>query len=61
MRKQARPDQPPPAPHQLTLNLDAPRLRGLSAAQRRLVLTRLASLVLEAAGLPAPEHAHDDR
>ena len=61
MRNPSRSTRPPPASRQLTLSLDAPRLQGLSATERRLVLTRLASLVLEAAGLPAPEHAHDER
>ncbi|MDP4024947.1 hypothetical protein Q8W71_20160 [Methylobacterium sp. NEAU 140] len=61
MRNPPRSTRPPPAPRQLFLSFDAPRLRGLSLAQRRLVLARLAGLMLEATGLPAPEHAHDER
>lgn len=36
-------------PHQLTMVFDSKRLRGLSAAERRAVLTALAHLLAQAA------------
>jgi hypothetical protein len=55
MRRLPRPALPP-APHQLSIPFDSGRLRGISPPERSTVLVRLASLLLEAAGVPAGEH-----
>ena len=58
---------PPPtmllqaAPRQLSIPFDSARLRGMTSAERRISLARLASLLLEAAGLPAGESDHGER
>jgi hypothetical protein len=52
---------PTPAPRQLSMALDSARLRGMSPAERGMVLARLASLLLEAAGVAAEERDDDRR
>ena len=42
---------PSAAPRQLSIPFDTARLRGMTAAERRISLARLASLLLEAAGI----------
>ena len=49
------------APRQLSIPFDAARLRGMTAAERRLSLARLASLLLEAAGVTARESDNGER
>lgn len=39
------------APRQLSMPFDSARLRGMTPAERRISLARLASLLLEAAGI----------
>jgi hypothetical protein len=51
---------PKPAPRQLSLALDAVRLRGMSPSERGRARALLARLLLEAAGAVAAEH-DDDR
>jgi hypothetical protein len=51
---------PSTAPHQLKMPFDSARLRGISPADRKTVLARLASLLLEAAGVAAGERADDE-
>ena len=46
-------------PHQLSMPLDTPKLRGLSRAERETVVGALAGLLLEAATGPA-EGENDD-
>ena len=48
-------------PHQLSIPFDSPRLRGMSPAECRTVLARLANLLLEAAAVAAGEHDDDGR
>ena len=55
--KPSRP-RPSPAWHQLSLALDAAKLRGMSPTERGRALALLARLLLEAAG--AAVGAHDD-
>ena len=45
---------------QLNMPLD-PRLQWLSPSERRIALGRLASILMEAAGLPPGEHDDDER
>ncbi len=45
--------------HQMTLTLDGRELREMTPAERSAAVGALASLLLEAAGVPARE-AHDD-
>ena len=58
---------PPPstllsaAPRQLAIPFELVRLRGMTAAERRISLTRLASLLLQAAGIAAGERDDDER
>jgi hypothetical protein len=52
---------PSAAPRQLTIPFDSARLRGMSLSDRSTVLARLASLLLEAAGIAAGEHDDDER
>ena len=61
MRKPSPPALPSTAPRQLSMALDSTRLRGLSPFERRTVLARLASLLMEAAGVAAREHDDDGR
>ena len=58
----------PPAPallstasRQLSIPFDSARLRGTSPSERRNILTQLARLLLEAAGVAAGEHDDDGR
>jgi len=46
---------------QLRIPLDSGRLRGMSLSERRTVLTRLASLLMEAAGVETGERDDDER
>lgn len=59
-----KPSLPVPAltvPHQLAMALDAVNMRGMSPAQRNTVLVRLATLLLEGAGVTAQESGDDGR
>ena len=47
------------APHQFSIPFDSPRLRGMSPSERHTVLARLASLLLEAAGVATAERDDD--
>ncbi len=49
------------APRQLSIRFDSPRLRGMTPSERRVALSRLASLLLEAANIAAEERADDQR
>jgi hypothetical protein len=47
-------------PRQLSMALDSVRLRSMSPSERSAVLARLASLLLEAAGVAAGEYDDDE-
>ena len=49
------------APRQLSMPFDSARLRGMTPAERRISLARLASLLLEAAGVTAGESDDGER
>jgi hypothetical protein len=49
------------APRQLNIPFDSARLRGMTPSERRAVLTRLTSLLLEAADIAAEELDDDQR
>jgi hypothetical protein len=49
------------APRQLSIPFDSTRLRGMDPSERRAVLVRLASLLLEAAGVATAEGDDDER
>ena len=49
------------APRQLGIPFDPARRRGMTPVERRLSLTRLTSLLLEAAGMAAAEHDNGER
>jgi hypothetical protein len=49
------------APRQLSMPFDSASLRGMSPAERRISLARLASLLLEAAGITAGESDDGER
>ena len=49
------------APRQLSMPFDSARLRGMTPAERRISLARLASLLLEAAGVAAGESDNGER
>ena len=51
---------PPTAPRQLSIPFDSARLRGMSPSDRSTVLTRLASVLLEAAGVADGERDDDE-
>ena len=54
----------PPAatPRQLTIGFESIQLRLMNSAERAVVLTHLASILMLAAGVaPAEEHDHDGR
>lgn len=51
----------PAAPRQLIIPFDSGRLRGVSDSDRRMALTRLTRLLLEAAGVAAEERDDDER
>ena len=48
-------------PRQLGIPFDSARLRGMSPLERRAAVTRLASLLLEAANVAAEEGDDDQR
>ena len=48
-------------PRQLSIPFDSARLRGMTPADRRISLARLASLLLEAAGAAAGETNDGER
>ena len=52
---------PVAAPRQLSIPFDTARLRGMTTAERRLSLARLASLLLEAVGVTAGESDNGER
>jgi hypothetical protein len=51
---------PPIPPRQLSMALDSINLRGMNPSQRRTALARLASLLMEAAGVAARESDNDE-
>jgi hypothetical protein len=55
------PALPPNPPRQLSMALDSVSLRGMSPSERRTALARLASLLMEAAGVAAEESDNDER
>ena len=55
------PALPPNLPRQLSMALDSVSLRGMSPSERRTALARLASLLMEAAGVAAEESDNDER
>lgn len=61
MRSPPRPAPSSASPRQLSMALDSPRLRGMSPSERSTTIARLASLLLEAAGVAAGERADDGR
>ena len=61
MRSLPTPVRPFEAPRQLSIPFDSGRLWGVSRSERRTVLARLASLLLEAAGVAAGERDDDER
>ncbi len=52
---------PSTAPRQLSMPFDPGKLEGLKPPERRAALARLASLLLEAAGVGAKERDDDGR
>lgn len=48
-------------PRQFSIPFDSARLRGMTPAERRISLARLASLLLEAAGVAAGESNDGER
>jgi hypothetical protein len=48
-------------PRQFSIPFDSVRLRGMTPAERRISLARLASLLLEAAGVAAGERNDGER
>jgi hypothetical protein len=60
MRKRPAPAQSSTVPRQLSMALDSVRLRSMSPSERSVVLARLASLLLEAAGVAAGEYDDDE-
>lgn len=48
-------------PRQLTMALDTVQMNGLSIAERNAVISRLARLLMEAAGVEIKEEADDGR
>jgi hypothetical protein len=61
MRSLPTPALPPAVPHQLSIPFGSGRLLGLSPSERSTALVRLASLLLEAAGVAGGEHDDDER
>jgi hypothetical protein len=49
------------APRQLCMALDSVKVRGLSPSERKVIVLRLARLLLEAAGVPTREHDDEQR
>ena len=60
MRNLPAPALPSTAPRQLSMPFDSARLRGISPSDRSTVLARLASVLLEAAGVAAGECDDDE-
>lgn len=60
MRNLPVPALPSMMQRQLSIPLDSGRLRGMSTSERRTVLTRLASLLMEAAGVETGERDDDE-
>jgi hypothetical protein len=52
---------PSTAPRQLSIPFDSGKLRGMSPSERSTALARLASLLLDAAGVAARERDDDER
>jgi hypothetical protein len=57
---------PPPSPlpmlpQQLSMPLDTPQMRGLSDAERSLVVVKLAMLLMAAAGVAEKEASDDEQ
>jgi hypothetical protein len=48
-------------PRQLSIPFDSARVRGMTPAERRIALVRLANLLLEATGVAAEECDGDER
>jgi hypothetical protein len=48
-------------PRQLSIPFDSARVRGMTPAERRIALVRLANLLLEATGVAAEEYDDDER
>lgn len=61
MRKTLRPIRGPNPPRQLGMVLDSLELNGLSADERKAVISRLARLLMEVAGLKSGESGDDGR
>jgi len=61
MRNSPTPALPSTAPRQLSMALDSKRLLGMSSSQRGTLLARLASLLLEAAGVAAGRYDDDEQ
>ena len=59
MRSLPTPTLPAAAPRQLSIPLDSRSLREISPSERSTALSRLASLLLEAAGVAAGERDDD--
>lgn len=51
----------PAAPRQLSIPFESRKIRGISAAERRIALARLTRLLLEAAGVAVEERDDDER
>jgi hypothetical protein len=60
MNNSPAPAVPSAVPRQLSIPFDSARLRGMSPPERRAAVTRLASVLLEAAS-GAAEEADDDQ
>jgi hypothetical protein len=61
MRSLPTPARPPAAPRQLSMPFDSGRLWGMSSSERSTALARLASLLLDAAGVAVGERDDDER
>jgi hypothetical protein len=61
MKNLPTPALPSKPPRQLTMALDSVSVRGMSLSEHRTVLTQLATLLMEAAGIAAGERGDDER
>ena len=61
MRNLPIPALPSKPPRQLSMALDSLSLRGMSPSERRTALARLATLLMEAAGVAVEERDNDER
>ena len=61
MNNSLAPAVPSAVPRQLSIPFDSARLRGMSPSERRAAVTRLASVLLEAANVAAEEADDDQR